>query len=87
MLTYRWVDSNIRPTSSSADHVRSVRDAMQWQPPRSPATCKFAEEPLIESGISDYTFIPKEEGGLLGKGKFSSVQLAWKHGVKVGLRD
>lgn len=62
--------------------TRSYHNACE-KPPRPISTFKFAEEPLIESGISDYTFIPKDKGGLLGNGKFSSVQLAWKHGVKV----
>lgn len=70
--------------SSSPIWLRFILWIAHWQPPRSIATYKFAEESLIQSGISDYTFIPKEEGGLLGRGKFSSVQLAWKHGVKVG---
>ncbi|KAK9899379.1 hypothetical protein P389DRAFT_47874 [Cystobasidium minutum MCA 4210] len=55
-------------------------------PPRPITPYKYAEEPISEAGISDYTFIPKEKGGLLGSGKFSSVQLAWKHGVKYAIK-
>lgn len=51
--------------------------------PQAVRTCDFMDEPLIEAGISDYTFIPLNQGGLLGRGKFSSVQLAWKNGKKV----
>lgn len=58
-----------------------TRSEQASQPVR---TCDYADQPLIEAGISDYTFIPIEHGGLLGRGKFSSVQLAWKNGKKVG---
>ena len=56
---------------------------MLLQPPQPIWTTAFADEPLINAGISDYTFIPPENGGVLGKGRFSSVQLAWKDGQKV----
>lgn len=79
---------------AAGDHEGQEQLLEEWDrskeavlpPPRSIATCRFAEEPLIESGISDYTFIPKEQGGLLGRGKFSSVQLAWKHGTKYAVK-
>ena len=74
----------VRLPVSMLRHAHSMlADAFEQtsQPVR---TCDYADQPLIEAGISDYTFIPVEQGGLLGRGKFSSVQLAWKNGKKVG---
>jgi hypothetical protein len=64
----------------SWEQVCAVRHPMQVDARRRDLTCQEPEEALdmespdllLERGIADYTFLPAP-GGLLGKGKFSTV--------------
>jgi hypothetical protein len=41
---------------------------------------------MLERGIAEYTFLPEHEGGVLGKGKFSTVyKVKGRDGAHVSL--
>ncbi|GAA98806.1 uncharacterized protein L969DRAFT_95488 [Mixia osmundae IAM 14324] len=73
-------------TLSYVNEPLKIEEAIRLQVREEPRLVKTLDESILPEGIGDYTFVPANQGGVLGKGKFSSVHIALKGHKKYAVK-